>query len=154
MQVKNKLRYSAKAVSRYLLMPVAIPVVILLYYHICLAPFPADRLINQVGSDAQTVMQPAAVAEHVLILQLINFSTLPKAKVLVNGQVKGDFSHPYVTVAVCQGDCVEVDTTFYDHLVTIKVLDSTRQVMSPAKGAEFTGRKTVIALGHVKLAGR
>ncbi|GAB6156985.1 hypothetical protein JCM39194_01850 [Desulfotomaculum varum] len=153
MQARNKI-LSAKASTNYLLLPVAIAVVFLLYYHLFLTSSPADRLITQVGSDAQTVMQPAAGAEHVLILQLMNFSTLPKAKVLVNGQVKGDFGHPYVTVPVCQGDCVEVDTTFYDHLVTIKVLDSTRQVMSPTKGAEFTGQKTVLTLGRVKLTDR
>ncbi|SHF03925.1 hypothetical protein [Desulforamulus putei] len=154
MKIRKNRWFSAKSAETCLLSLIALTAAFLLFYHSFLSQSPLWRVINRVGSDAQMVMRPVEGAENSIILQLINFSTLPRAKVLVNGQVKGDFTHPYMTVPVSEGDRIEVDTTFYDHPVTVKVLDSTRQVISPAMGAEFSGKKTVFTLGKVKLAGK
>ncbi|MEW6063635.1 MAG: hypothetical protein ACOY3U_05870 [Bacillota bacterium] len=151
MKSRKNRSFSIKRAERYLLSLIALGAAFLLFYHSFLAQSPSWQVIDRVGSDAQKVMKPLEGSENSIILQLTNFSTLPKAKVLVNGQVKGDFTHPYVTVPVSNGDVLEVDTTYYDHSVTIKVLDSTRQIIAPARGTEFSGRKTVFTLGKVKL---
>lgn len=140
--------------EKYLLGLIALSAAFLWFYHSFLAQSPSWQVISRVGSDAQQVMKPLERFENTVILQLVNFSTLPKAKVLVNGQVRGDFSHPYVTVPVAEEDWLEVDTTYYDQTVTIRVLDSTQQVISPAKGKEFSLKKTVAAIGQVKLAAK
>lgn len=137
--------------EKYLLGVIMVGLGLLLAYHFLVAGLPFNQVINQVGSDAQTVTVSAEVPRSSLILQLVNFSSMPRVKVLVNGKVKADFSHPYVTIPVAAGDTVEIDTAFYRHEVKIKVLDTSDNVVYPKKGVEITACQTVVSLGQVKL---
>ncbi|AQS58584.1 hypothetical protein [Desulforamulus ferrireducens] len=145
---------SPKALERLLFTIIVLAAVFLLYYQTVLAGSTTARVTPRVGSDAEQVMVPITDQKATIVLQLVNFSTLPKARILVNGQYQGDFTHPYSTVAVSEGDTIEVDSTFYEHPVTIKVLDGSKAVISPSKGKEYSGQKTIITIGTVKLSGR
>lgn len=122
-----------------------------LFYQTLVSQSPGLGVIERVGSDAQMVLSPGEQSDHSVILQLTNFSTLPKARVLVNGKVQGDFSHPFVTIPVTQGDLLEVDVSYYDHPVAIKVLDATQDVHQPVKGRVYTGQRTVLLIGQVQV---
>lgn len=142
-----------KTTERLLLLVIILAAVFLLFYQTILAGSPFSQVTPRVGTDAEQVMAPATDQRAVIILQLVNFSTLPKAKILVNGQYQGDFTHPYSTIAVSEGDTIEVDSTFYEHPITVKVLEGSKAVLSPSKGKEYSGQKTIITIGKVKLSG-
>ncbi|MDO7786478.1 hypothetical protein [Desulforamulus aquiferis] len=142
--------WNKKSLERYLLTVVGICLVFLVVLQLTHVRTPYQGVIDQVGSDAQA-MSYAEVADTTIILQLVNYSTLPKARVLVNGQVKGDFTHPYVTLSVADGDLLEVDTSFYRHSVKVKVLETSNKIVVPEKGVEISGQQNILVLGEVKL---
>ncbi len=87
----------------------------------------------------------------VVTLELKNFTSLPRALVLVNHEPRAAFGRRYVTVPVAQGDLVEVDASFYSHPVVVKVLDVSRGVVSPPAGRTIKVNGTVTAVGRVRL---
>ncbi len=144
-------QYSYKKIAEKLLLAVIISAaVFLFFYQTMLAGSPLSQVIHRVGSDAEQVIGPVTDQKETIILQLVNFSTLPKAKILINGQYQGDFTHPYVTLAVSEEDTIEVDCTFYEHPVVVKIVDSSKAILKPAKGMDFTGQKTIITIGKVE----
>lgn len=151
--VKYKLSWlGTKRAEKCLLVVIIFTAVFMLLYQSLIAQSPLWQVINRVGSDAQCVVKPMGGSDNSIIFQLINFSTLPKAKILVNGKIAGDFTHPYVNLPVAEGDLVEIDTCFYEHLVTIKVLESSSNIVLPQKGVQLSGKKTVLSFGKVKLS--
>ncbi|RYD02917.1 hypothetical protein N752_22285 [Desulforamulus aquiferis] len=128
--------WNKRFLERYLLTVVGICLVFLMVFQLARVRTPYQGVIDQVGSDAQAMSYVAEVADTTIILQLVNYSTLPKARVLVNGQVKGDFTHPYVTLSVADGDLLEVDTSFYRHSVEVKVLETSNKIVVPEKASK------------------
>lgn len=90
----------------------------------------------------------------VVTLQLKNYSSLPLAKVLVNGKSRGEFRDRYVTVFVREGDVLEVDGTRYNRPLDIEVLDVSKEVILPATGTRVRVEGNISALGQVSLSDR
>lgn len=149
MKFKTRTWFRASNAEKLLMSLIICSMMLVFFYQAMLSQSPAQHVINRVGSDAQAVLQPTGVADNSIILQLVNFSTLPKAQVLINGNVRANFSHPFVNLPVMEGDLVEVDVTYYDHPVVIKVLDTSQGIVRPVKGLEFSGKKTVLVIGKV-----
>jgi hypothetical protein len=85
---------------------------------------------------------------HIVTFFLRDYSLMPHVKVLVNGEVRGVFNNRYVTVAVREGDRIDIDGTFYERPINIEVLDVSRGINNPPKGSVFTLKGTVVSL-HV-----
>lgn len=149
MKINSRTWFRARNAEKLLMTLIICGIILVCLYQTMLSQSPLQQVINRVGSDAQTVLQPTVVSDNSIILQLVNFSTLPKAQVLINGSVKANFSHPFVILPVLAGDLVEVDVTYYDHPVVIKVLDTSEGIARPVKGAEISGKKTVLVIGKV-----
>jgi hypothetical protein len=90
----------------------------------------------------------------VVTLQLKNYSTLPLARVLVNGESRGEFRDRYVTVFVREGDVLEVDGTRYNRPLDIEVLDVSREVVLPPAGTRIRVEGNISSLGQVRLSDR
>lgn len=90
----------------------------------------------------------------VVTLQLKNFSSLPLARVLVNGEPRGEFRDRYVTVFVREGDVLEVDGTRYNRPIDIEVLDVSKEVILPAPATRIRVEGSVSPLGQVHLSDR
>lgn len=73
----------------------------------------------------------------VMTFELLDASSLSKAKILVDGTPAGDFSERYATVRVAPGDLVEIDGTFYERPFRVKLLDIYPGVAKPVKGAIY-----------------
>ena len=56
-----------------------------------------------------------------VVLELMDYSTLPKALVLINGEQKASFREQQVTVRVENGDVITVDTTAYGSAVRVRI---------------------------------
>lgn len=89
--------------------------------------------------------------DHLVTFQMLDYTTLPMAAVLVNGEIKGSFEQRYVTVPVAHGDVLEIDTHYYRHPVSFKVVETFGDVTWPAKGRVFTVEGTTKKLGTVKI---
>lgn len=92
--------------------------------------------------------------EHVVTFQLKNYSALPLARVLVNGEPRGEFSDRYVTVFVQEGDLLEVDGSRYSRPLDIEVLDVSKEVLVPAAGDHLRVEGGITCLGRVRLGNR
>jgi hypothetical protein len=92
--------------------------------------------------------------DSVLTFQLKNFSSLPLARVLVNGEPRGEFRDRYVTVHVREGDVLEVDGTRYKRPLVIEILDVSGEVVTPTAGSIIRVEGNISFLGRVHLTER
>lgn len=92
--------------------------------------------------------------DSVITFQLENFSSLPLARVLVNGEPRGEFRDRYVTVYVREGDILEVDGTRYKRPLEIEILDVSDEVVMPAAGTKIRIEGSINFLGRVHLSDR
>jgi hypothetical protein len=92
--------------------------------------------------------------EPVITFQLKNYSTLPLARVLVNGESRGEFRDRYVTVFVQEGDMIEVDGSRYSKPLDIEVLDVSKEVLVPSAGDHLHVEGSITCLGRVRLGNR
>ena len=87
--------------------------------------------------------------DSVVTFQLKNFSTLPLARVLVNGEPRGEFRDRYVTVYVREGDILEVDGTRYKRPLEIEILDVSDEVVTPAAGTKIRIEGSINNIGRI-----
>lgn len=120
-----------------------------------LATDPMRRVIGYVDLEDLAVYSPNAsqqlmVGEPTITLYLKEYPCLPKMHVLVNGEPVRRFNDRYVTLQVQDGDLIEIDATFYDHLVEVQVLTTSEEIISPEKGKmlKVTG---ITSLGKVRV---
>ncbi|HBC94609.1 MAG TPA: hypothetical protein DCZ10_17355 [Pelotomaculum sp.] len=92
--------------------------------------------------------------EPVVTFQLKNYSALPLARVLVNGESRGEFRDRYVTVFVREGDLIEVDASRYSKPLDIEVLDVSKEVLVPSAGDHLHVESGISRLGRVRLENR
>lgn len=89
--------------------------------------------------------------EPAITFQLKNYSTLPLARVLVNGESRGEFRDRYVTVFVQEGDVLEVDGSRYSRSFDIVVLDVSEEVLVPSAGTRLRVDGGITRLDRVRL---
>jgi len=104
---------------------------------------------------APGTMQPGYVYDGgpVVTLALKNYTCLPRAEVLVNGEPRAVFGKRYVTVPVSGGDLLAVDGSFYTHPLIVTVMDASHGVVAPPVGRTVEVNGSVTALGRVRLTG-
>ena len=114
---------------------------------------PFRTVMARVGTDTGAASGNNAVHwqdEHIT-LYLENFSALPHLKVLLNGAEAAEFKDRYVTVPVSDEDVVEIDGTFYQHQINVRVLNTTAGVAAPAEGHKLIINSKVVPVGTVKI---
>lgn len=144
--------------ERILIRLVVATAVLVMIAQVLLAGDPPDQAAAPVTSLEQArpyLKNPEGVTQSpVVTLQLKNFSSLPLAKVLVNGEPRGEFRDRYVTVFVREGDLLEVDGTRYNRPLDIEVLDVSKEVIQPAAGTRIRVKGTIGVIGKVHLSDR
>lgn len=93
---------------------------------------------------------PIAETEAEITLALVDYSSLQKAKVLVNGEVKGNFLNKYVSVNLHQGDLLEVDGKFYTHSFKVKLIEVSPALAGLKQGQQFTVKAEELTLGEIQ----
>lgn len=88
---------------------------------------------------------------HLVTFQLLDYTSLPRAAVLVNGEKKGYFTHRYVTVPVADGDELAVETSFYEHPVSFKIIETYGNVLRPSTGTVIEVHGTTKTIGTVEI---
>lgn len=109
---------------------------------------PFTSVMARVGSET---MNTAHWNEPRITLYLDNYSALPHLSVLINGKKVSVFSDRYVTIPVQHGDFLEIDGTFYNHSISVKVLNTTEEISLPQVDKELAIESNVVPVGTVKL---
>lgn len=82
-----------------------------------------------------------------LSLSLKKYSSLPRAVILINGEKVDDFENQEVDLKLMAGDIVEIDATFYDFPVEIKVNKVSDNLAFPEKDQIFTANDSIVMIG-------
>lgn len=77
------------------------------------------------------------------------YSSLPRAKILVNGQEKYNFTDKKVTVDLNAGDTLEIDSSAYNFPIDYKVTAVSANVAFPESGQTFTANQTIVMVGKI-----
>ena len=104
------------------------------------------------SAKGETGERDSQARQATVTLQLENYSSLAKAKVMVNGHEAGDFTEKQVSVMVHPGDLLEVDGSFYQQAIRVKVLDTSSIIKLPEEGKEFLIRSGITELGRVEFS--
>ncbi|MGI6549142.1 MAG: hypothetical protein ACOX4Q_05840 [Syntrophomonadales bacterium] len=82
-------------------------------------------------------------------LELQDYTSLDKVRILVNGQEMGRMSESRVKLYVTSGDVIEIDTQEYNEPITLKITSVTPNLAFPEDGMTFTSQRAVTMLGKV-----
>jgi len=109
-------------------------------------------LTEKFNSNDLIGLQPA-ISETIgtITLELINFSSMPKATVLVNGQEVADFREKRVTIPVRTDDILEINGSYYQHSLTVLILDVSENVRYPKEKQEIKVNQSLTRIGQVTL---
>ncbi len=99
--------------------------------------------------------EPAPVLNEIkspqarLSISINQFSSLPKAKILINGKEKYNFTEKKIAIEINAGDTIEIDSSAYNFLIDYKIEDISSNLIYPSKGQIFTANQTIVMLGKV-----
>jgi len=111
---------------------------------------PAVRVISKVDDDLRGNAGSSLTSlDHLVTFQLLDYSTLPRAAVLVNGEKRGSFQYRYVTVPVADGDELAIDAAFYEQPVSFKIIETYGNVRWPESGMIVKVHGTTKKIGKV-----
>lgn len=112
----------------------------------------AETVMSREFAVPQKAVSGRDLNKPVVTFKLKEFSSLPLARLLVNGESAGVFSDRYVTVSVVEGDTLEIDGTRYDRPFEIEVLDVSRGVAEPSPGLSVKVNGSVGTIGVVRMS--
>jgi hypothetical protein len=99
---------------------------------------------NAYPADAEAISPQARV-----VIEAGKFSSLPRAKVLINGQEKYNFSAKRVTIEINAGDTVEIDSTAYNFPIDYEIAAVSSNLAYPKPEQTFTANQTVVMVGKI-----
>ncbi|TYO95572.1 hypothetical protein [Desulfallas thermosapovorans] len=117
--------------------------------------FTNDPALQVIGKADESIMDQDGFVRtdlnHLVTIQLLDYTSLPKAAVLVNGEKKGYFKHRYVTVPVTHGDELAIDACFYEHPASFKIIETYGNVTRPSPGTIIEVHGTTKTIGTVEV---
>lgn len=112
----------------------------------------AETVMSREFTRSTNVTAGGDLNKPVVTFKLKDFSSLPLARLLVNGEHGGVFSDRYVTVFVSDGDVLAIDGTRYSRPFEIEVLDVSRGVEQPRPGLSIKVNGSVGNIGVVRVS--
>lgn len=115
--------------------------------------YPAVVLENQkpavAASDSALVGEESFSPWAEIVVEVENYSSLPKAFVLVNGEKAGVFYEPRLRIRVMAGDDLEIDTSSYSSPISFRICETSRNVAEPGPGTVVSSTSGRVYLGKV-----
>ncbi|MGI6684842.1 MAG: hypothetical protein ACOX47_05030 [Bacillota bacterium] len=114
----------------------------------------AERLEGQPFQEwsnptARVLDTESSIFAH-LTVELKDFSSLSKAKLLVNGEEIADFRNKKITVKVYPDDIISIDGTFYNRPLAFEISEISPNISWPVLHQIIETKSTVEHLGQVK----
>lgn len=86
-----------------------------------------------------------------ITIDTVDYTSLNKAFLVVNGHRQGDFSEGRLTADVTSGDVIEIDTSLYSHPVQFRVVRTSSNLRFPSEGFSITADQSVTMIGKMIL---
>ncbi|MBM7854666.1 hypothetical protein JOC37_001044 [Desulfohalotomaculum tongense] len=139
--------------EKFIMRLVILTAVLLVVVQALVVNDPFRTVTAMVGADTAATVNSTSVrwSEPHITLYLENYSALPRLSVLVNGDKAGQFNHRYVTIPVHDGDVVEIDGSFYNREVIVRVLNTTGEVVEPVVDKQLRIKGQLTTVSTVKL---
>lgn len=110
----------------------------------------AINLEEESGAAAVKQSPVQAVAPQALLtLGIKDFTSLPKARVIVNGQEYGVFNSAKVELKVSPQDVVEIDSTAYNFPVEYQVISRSPNLAYPRQGQVYAANQSIVMVGKI-----
>ncbi|MEN6327213.1 MAG: hypothetical protein ABFD18_13565 [Syntrophomonas sp.] len=106
---------------------------------------PASTAYEKSKVSQANVQSPQAM----LTISLQQFSSLPKASILVNGNVAGHFNEKEIKLQIDGGDVLEIDSTLYNFPVNYHIESVSENMAFPKRGADYTANQSIVMIGKV-----
>ncbi len=104
---------------------------------------PVATTSNNADLDAEEAISPQAR----VAIEINQFSSLPRAQVLVNGKPKANFTGKRVNVTIQAGDTIEVDATAYNFPIDFNIAAVSSNLAFPEKGQVYTANQAIVMIG-------
>lgn len=101
------------------------------------------------GTAASSTTQSAVAPQALLTLGVKDFASLPKARVLVNGQEYGAFNSSKVELKISPQDVVEIDSTAYNFPVEFQVISRSPNLAYPRQGQIYAANQSMVMVGKI-----
>ncbi|NLB18326.1 MAG: hypothetical protein GX825_06275, partial [Syntrophomonadaceae bacterium] len=82
-------------------------------------------------------------------LVLRDYTSLDKAKILINGRIIGSMLEGRIKLYVTAGDVIEMDTRSYPYPVSIEIVNVSTNLSFPQEGTVFTSKEAMLLLGKI-----
>ena len=99
--------------------------------------------------DSPSVVGEIKSPQTKLAIAVEKFSSLPRAKILINGQEKYSFTEREVTLDINAGDTVEIDSTAYNFPIDYKIVSVSSNLAYPGSKQIFTANQTIVMIGKI-----
>lgn len=104
---------------------------------------------NTNQEDSTSAAQPIKSPQARLSIGADKYSSLPRAKILINGQEKYNLTDKKVTVEINAGDTIEIDSTAYNFPIDYKVMAVSSNLAFPNQGQTYTANQTIVMVGKI-----
>lgn len=95
--------------------------------------------------ESENVESPRAVFSIVME----DYSSLPKADILINGKKIKSFDEDEILLEVMAGDIIEIDTRAYKFPINFKLIKASDNMAYPEEGTILTANQSIVMLGRV-----
>lgn len=82
-----------------------------------------------------------------LVVALDQYSSLPKAAVLVNGQQVGNFNDKEYLLQVQAGDVIEIDASYYNFPISFTIASTSANLVFPQALQVYKTNQSVVMIG-------
>jgi len=100
-------------------------------------------------ADAITEIPCSTSSPGYICLELQDYTHLDRVRILINGREVERMSSSRVKLYVTAGDVLEIDTTAYNHPITLKITGASSNLAFPQEGMTFTSHQAVTMVGKI-----
>lgn len=105
--------------------------------------------VNMNQEDLPAASEEIKSPQARLAIGIDKYSSLPRAKILINGQEKYDFTDKKVNIDIDAGDTIEIDSTAYNFPIDYKVIAVSSNLAYPEQGQTYTANQTILMVGKI-----
>lgn len=103
--------------------------------------------IKDRSADLQKASSPGIGS---ITIEVVDYTGLDQALLLINGHKAGDFSEGRLTAAVASGDVLEIDATRYSHPIQFRVETVSSGIKFPTQGQMTETDRSMALIGKIE----
>lgn len=107
--------------------------------------YPVNTISDEEEETKQLVESPYAL----MTIAIEEYSTLPQAKIIINGEEKNDFTKKEVQLKVMAGDVVEIDSRAYNFPIEYHIIKVSDNLSFPERSKSYTAYGTIVMVGKI-----